>query len=367
MTGPMIPQNGQGGQTGPFGVPLGPNGQPQVFAPNGQQGQQQQQQPAPQFNIPAPQVFQDQRHFIPQNALPQQQQPAPQQFQQQGQPGQFQQQMPAPQGMSDQTILSGPAIPPELQGRSWGEAKQIYSGLRDVVLRSAQQVPQSALTQQQAPLHSPAPAQGAPNNINGQAPLAGNGQDFWRNPAEAIDRAIATRLDQALAPVVQRTQLEAAQSAQQIVASEFPDFAAYAPAVLTSLQQADPRLLGNAELWRTAYFVAKGRAQAFSGLNGAGGNPGGQQGQPQQPFVGGQQAPQGYFQPQQALPGQQPVPNMNSFFTEQPGRQGPSQQGVQLNDAQRFAADKMGMTHADYAAWLGGMGRQIPGVPQGGR
>jgi hypothetical protein len=58
---------------------------------------------------------------------------------------------------------------------------------------------------------------------------------------------------------------------------------------------------------------------------------------------------------QQVAPGQNPLPNLNTFFSEQPTQGGPGVPQTSLTPQQMAYADAMGMPHAVYAAWSAGV------------
>lgn len=314
----------------------GPAGMPQVM-------QQYQQQP--QAALP-PQMQQPQHN--PLNGAPSplsqmapvpfQQRPAPQQQQfQQAQPqSQYPpQQQFAPQQPPAQQVLSGPGVPQELQGRTLQEAISIYNGMRQTHLQ------QMASAQQQAPAQQQAVAPQTP--VQGQS---GAPAFDWRNPGQSVAAVVREEIQNTLvpmlAPIAQRNAMDGVQQARQQAASQIgvQRWTAMEPAILQALEGADPRALGQPNTWLLAAQVVAGR-QAL--------NP--QQQVPQQ-----QVGPGGY--PAQVVqPGQNPMPNMNSFFTEQPNQAGPSGGQFQLSNAQREAASAMGVDPATYAAWAVGIGR----------
>lgn len=279
----------------------------------------------------------------------QRQQPVPpQQVQQQApqpQPNPFQ----APvqtQGLDLNARLSGPNVPPELQGRSVGELVGMLNGLRQVHLASAVAAPQ--------PVAQPSPA---PQQTPPQQPQQ-NGQPAtfdWRNPRGEFQNIVNEGLTKfrqemapVLAPVVQQGQLAAAQAARAQIASEIPNFVQLEPYIYQRLQGMAPDQLGNPEVWRVAARVAIGDVM-LAPRNAQ------NQGVPVQQYQGAQQV----------LPGQSPMPNLNGFqgfFSEAPNQGGPAPQaGGQLNAAQRGMAAAMGISDADYASWYYGVQNQPGG------
>lgn len=286
--------------------------------------------------LPIPARIQAQPIVPPVGVQPTQQPP-------QQQPQQFQQpvpQQPAPQQVGPAPIdpgarLYGPSVPPNLQGRTFAEAMQIYNGMQNVVLQQLHgQAPQ-----QQAP----APQQQAPVPAAPGAP-APAGWD-WRNPEASVQRAVGPAIQDAIAPVlaaispiVQQSNIAAVSRARDAAAAQIgPAFAQIEQHVIQRLAGADPRALMNPEAWRIAATSVLGE---FSLRN--------QSPLPQQPLQQLPQAP-GHYQPQA-----QPMPNLNTFYTEQPNVGAPQQGIVQLTPQQDWAARQMGMSAADYLAW-GGM------------
>lgn len=320
-------------------------GQPPAAVPG-----QQQQQPLTALGSPTPQAVNNQPLFpentsplsqMPARQLPwerqpqQQQQPVQQQQQFQQQPAQ-QQQQPAPQqqfqvpqGVDLNARIYGQNIPQELQGRTVGEVVGMINGLRQVHLSQMQQQPAP-----QAPVAQQQPA----------APVAQPQAFDWKSPDQSIGRivddrlqnAIDTKLGPMLAPVLLQGQVSQAQNAMQQAAAEIPNFQNMLPAIFAVLQGVPPNVLANKETWKTAAKVVAGE----SVLSG------------QHP-----QAQPGMYPQQQVQPGQSPLPNLNSFYTEQPLQGGPIAQGVRLSQEQLRAADAMGISHADYAAWAVGVSR----------
>jgi len=330
-------QLGQPAQINDTGAPLLPsNTQSPLAAPVFPWQQQSQQQ------VPAQQ--QQQRQAPPA--------PTPQQIMsgQLPQPGQQQFTQPQPQ-LSQQAAadlnarLQGANIPPELQGRSVGELIGIANGLRQIHLQQLQQQgtqPQQVQQQQQSPVQQQP----------GQQPTQDQQWD-WRNPKPQIANVVREELQgvkqefaQMMAPVVQQQNVNAALQARNAAAAQVPGFANIEHLVIQRLQGVNPQALLNPATWETAAKVVMGE-MVMQGYN----RPGMQQtqGTPQQ---------QALFPAQAVQPGQNPLPNINTFFSEQPMQGGPGiNGGVQLTSAQRAAAQAMGMTDADYAAWGGGVRR----------
>lgn len=331
--------------------PVGTPGYPQQQAPTQPQQQgvpQGMMQQAPQAQLPqwgqqtqggAPQEGFGPPSFPAPFRMPQPFQGQPQ-FQQQPQQGQPQQQQPSPQqpNLDPNTRLTGAGIPTELQGKTIAEALQIYGGMRNVMLQQTtprQQAPAQPSTQQ---------PQGAPTQDPG-------GWD-WRNPQAGIARVVQEQLAPVVAslqPVVMQSNLQQVNAARNVVAAQIPNFASIEPQVLERLRGADPQQLMNPDMWRVAAESVVGQMALQGRLPAA----------PQQT----QQQTQRFnpwLQPAQNVqPGQQPMPNLNGFFSEQPNSGAPNAAPQQLTPTQQWAAQQMGMAPDLYAAWAAG-------VPTGG-
>lgn len=259
------------------------------------------------------------------------QQPATQPQQPAASPQQVQTSQTPPAAGADLSMrVSGPNIPAELQGRTVGEIIGIANGLRQVHLQQSMQ-PQVQVPAQ--PAQPPAQAPGAPQPFD------------WRKPDESIGRVvdervnniIQTRLAPMLAPVALQGQIQAASMARNVAANEIPGFAQIEPMVHQKLNGMAPEALANPETWRIAAKMVIGE-QAI---------------QRQYQTTGQAQV----LQPGQ-FPPQNPSPNLNTFFTEQPFQGGAvTQGGGQLSAEQMAAASAMGMSYADYSAWAGGAPR----------
>lgn len=313
---------------------------------------QQQQQPQlglpPQMQSPLQQIDggsplaqmqpiappMQQRQFQPQQQAPQQQfqpqQPVPQQQQ-------FQQ----PQQQQQSPVLSGPGVPQELQGRTLAEAISIYNGMRQTHLQNMQQPApqmQQPAPQRQQQVQPAQPGQSA--------------QFDWRNPGqsvaavvdERINAAIDSKLMPMLAPLAARNAMGDVERARQQAAASIGQqtWVTIEADVLQLLQGADPQTLTNPNAWALAAQTAVGR-RALAGQR------------PQQQY---QQQQPGAYPVQQVQQQQNPLPNLNGFWSEPSNQGGPMNMGVQLTPQQLQAADAMGITHADYAAWSVGLGGQ---------
>jgi hypothetical protein len=304
-----------------------------------------QQQPQNLPPVGQPTIVREQGRGYDQSQLP----PAPP-VQQPGVPAQqpaqpvapAQPQQPTPLQLSAETIIDGPGVPNELRGRTWGEISRVYEGLRNLALqsRNAPPIPQPPMQQ---PVAQPAAPAAQPQV---------DSATFWRDPVasvrQVVAQAVAETVGQQLAPVTQQAVNNQILAARNQVAQEIGPAAyqALEQDVMASLQGVDPRTLVDPAMWRVAVNNAAGqralRGQALPAR--------------QQPAA----AQPGTFAPQTVQPGANPVPNLNGFFSESPNG-GARTQGTQLSQEQMQAADAMQMTHAQYAAWLGGIqpaGRQ---------
>lgn len=313
--------------------------------PNQPQGQAPQGAP-PQYNWPTPP--QAPAQWQPGMAVPTQHaQPGTQPGQQYQPP--FSQPGQPPQGPSidPNTILQGPGIPSELQGLTLQQAIGMYGNMRNLAIALQQR------GQAQAP--PAAPPQGQPPQ--GQPPAGNAPPAFdWRNPGAAFEQIVERALDRRLAPMEQDSMIQRAGQARNVVAQEVGPqrFAQLEAAVLQYLGGADPRALGDPELWRVAVRTAIGDATLRGAQNGNGGIPNNNNPDPRYggavPFRPGMQ---------------NPAPQLNSFFTEQPQAGGQAVQGVTLRPDQMWYADQMGISYADYAAYSQGVPPVNPA--QGGR
>lgn len=332
---------------------------PGGYAPNGQQqappqlppGLQAMQQNS-QFNLP-PQMggnplpqSQSPLELVPPNMPGQRSDPRFQQQQQQQMDPRFQQpqvQQQAPQGADAGTRLAGPNVPLHYQGRTVGEIIQMLEGVRQTYFQQQQQAPAQR------------PQSGQSQQQNAQPQDAGQQQPGWdwKKPDESVGRIVAQQLDKLfterlqpmLGPVAANNMVQAANQARQQAAQEIgaARYAQLEPAIMNFLQSADPQSLTNAETWKAAAKFVVGD-MAMRGVQ----LPAQQQQTPQ-----GHQA--GAFVQNGQLQIQNPLPNLNGFFTEQPnqGQQGP--QGVQMTQQDMQMAGAMNIPVADYAAWKAGI------------
>lgn len=339
MTGPAVaPPGGSGAPGATPGWGSGPGGQATLTI-QPEQGAHSY----PAANIPAAPV-------APAPAAPPAGAPAPA-----GQPSPSAQTVP----LGPNTILDGPGIPPELRGKSFSEVMGIYGSMRQVVLRVAeggQPVAGPPAADRGAPAPAAAPAAPAAPSAPG-APAAPTKEDFWRDPIGSLTAALIPQIEQRIQAATEPFRQGAAQTnieqVRQQIAIEFPDFAAYEPAVREMLKGAQPEQLANHELWRTAYWVSKGRATQPPAVGAPAGGNGAQP--PAAPAAPA--APAGRYPPQPVVGPNQPVPNMTSFFSEAPQAPNSAVGAASLTPAQLAVASAMNMTPDAYVAWKGGVAR----------
>lgn len=352
----QAPQYAQGGGgMGPQGpvaqeqpYSQSPGSYPPQFLPPAPQQRAPQGAPQPQGFPAAPQFQPAPPGFVPAQgfavgfgqAQGQQQQPQPQ-----PQPYPQQQQLPqgyAPQGprvmLQDNMILDGPDVPPELRGRTYGQAKQIYSALAQAHLQSQGPRPPQQQQQPQGQPQGQQQPQGRPSAA-----------DFWRNPDEYLDR----KLDDKLGPVIQGAVQQQVASARQQAASMIPDFAQLEGEIAQSMAGLDPRGLTDVNLWLAAADLARGRLARQGRLQ----PPQLQQGGVIRPPVGpGASVPAGAAPIPYSPPPQQVPPY--AFFTEQPSAPwgaAAAAAGRVMTPEQRMYARKMGMSDQEYIDWSGGI------------
>lgn len=341
------------GMPGPQQVPPGSSPQQQPWSGVPQLAQQPNPNPMPPQGWPG----QGGAPFAPQQATglpPQMQGQGPQQqwgqqpgfaAPQVGGPPALVPQWGAPgngQGTNLEQTLSGPGVPPELQGRSMRELLAIHDGLRRIHLQQiAGGGPPSSAPSQAPQQASPAAPTG------GQQGQQQSGWD-WRNPEQSVarvteqvlNRAIDEKLGPMLAPLQHQAAYTSINTARQNAVQQFGPqlFAQLEPLIMQSLQGIDPRALSNPQTWIVAADRALGQATRAGQLQNGGPRPG-------QP---------GVFPAQAVPPGQQPLPNLGTFFSEQPNQGGPGVPVAQLTPQQMWYADAMQIPHAVYAAWAGG-------------
>lgn len=246
------------------------------------------------------------------------------------------------------TVLDGPGIPPELKGRTFGEMIGLYGSMRNAILSTAGNSP------------APAPAAPAPAPAAPAAPVAppvtATSAEYWRDPVgktrEALMPEIRTAIQEALAPMMAHQVTNQVDNVVAQMGTEFADFEAWRPAVQENLKGASAEMLANPELWRTAYWVAKGRAGAM--------------GQPA-PAAPAPAAPRPYAPPAPpAAPGTpypaqpvvgagQPQPNMGAgYFSEAPSAPN-SAAGLAPSNEDAHWAGKLNMPVELYVQWKNGV------------
>lgn len=155
-----------------------------------------------------------------------------------------------------------PAFPPELWGKTLGEAMRYYAVMKVDFMRNNPpggqrplqgEPPRGAPTHQAAPAPVPAPAPTyTPPSFGYQPPQPAPAQTF---DAATMRQMIQEVLTENLAPV----QAVSAEQVYYSVARRFPDWATYDAEIRASVQGADPRQLLSPALWESAYYHAKGK------------------------------------------------------------------------------------------------------------
>ena len=364
-----VPQLPQGQQVLPpqqtQGVSYSPDHLP---PPPGQQGAYGATPPQPAYGtqpgVPGTQIAQPWNTAAPQQqwGAPQQAQQWSQQQQQAPVPPTFQQQPPQQQTaqqpqphsveLNDNAILDGPAVPAELRGRTWGDARRLYSALsNDWLQRNRTTTPAAQTLQSQAPQQqAPAQQHSAPQ---GSAP-------FWQNPDQRIAEVVGQVVDQRLGPVLQRNQQQGILEARQIAATGIPDFGYLEPDIMQIVAGASPDDLQNPQFWLAASRMARGQRVEQGQYQF---NP-----QQQQPPAAPGRAPggPGYSQPYGQQPAYAPPP-VHSFFSESPSAPNiPSAYGANggaktPSQDDYFYAQRWQMPIQDFMAWKYGAGQGVGG------
>lgn len=165
--------------------------------------------------------------------------------------------MTAPAGLPNaslnQRIAPGdPNFPPELHGRTLGDAMRWYGIMRTEFVR------QEAAKTAQPPGAPAAAPSGPPPAATPTVPLpaAPNSAPAGDDIEARIARAVATAMGSVLPGVTAAS----AVSIEQSVKGGFPDWDLYAPTVREMLSKANPEAVLNPETWKAAYFFAKGKA-----------------------------------------------------------------------------------------------------------
>lgn len=328
-------------------------------------------QPVPQGQPPVPQQGVPQPGFAPQpGQVPQPQgQPQGPQFEQphptvqygQNLPPQAPQQAPVaqPQGgptvqMDPRSILDGPGVPPELRGKTFGQAMRIYGALANNWLQQQQGRPpeQSArdLAGQPQGGQQPPPQQQLP--AGGQPSAAAN---FFRDPAGVIAPIVEQTVQRIVGPVLQQTRGNAIEQARDRARAMVPDWQGLEADIMETVATATPDMLTNPEYWIGAADLARGKSMRVRNPNPLPTPQGPAQQQAQQPmapFYGPQAVPtNGYGFQQPAYP-----PNSFTEAPSAPSIYSNTPMGV-LSPAEQTVAQKMGMSFEQYAAWKGGVYR----------
>lgn len=285
--------------------------------------------------------------------------PVPQQQQsgQQIQNAQVQPQpsQPAPVQISGQTVLDGPDVPVELRGKTMAEVLGLYRGLARLHVGPSQVAQPAPVPQAQ---HQARPQVQQTQPQQQPAHQAMTASEFFRDPGQAIRNAVrevvAAEVQPALAPVQHQALMNSIAAARVHAANQIgvEQFQQLEPVMQELLQGADPQALANPQMWMVAAQTAAGRMALAQRIGQE------QPQQPQQPPRPNGATPAGGFPAQFVGPHGQPLPNVSSFFSEQPGTGGaPVGAAAQLNASQMEAARLMDMTPEQYLAWSGGVQR----------
>lgn len=240
-------------------------------------------------------------------------------------------------------------FPPELWGRTVGEAMRYYSIMRQDFVnrqRAAQSQPQlQGQPAQPQPAQAPAQPQATPQPRSVGAPYPEPSGYIPPQPQapvgftlDDVQRVVRETLSQTMAPIAQAS----SGAVQQQMRQRFADWAQYEQEILAQLQGADPTALLNPELWVSAYYFVKGKVLTE--------NP------PRQPVV---------YDPAVPPPNRdgaifQPVPQQ--FFSEAPSAPSsqPGLNGQVYDPMDEVFARRFGMSVEEYRQWKGG---NVP-VPQ---
>lgn len=254
-------------------------------------------------------------------------------------------QVPVRVELNENHILDGPGVPPELRGRTVGQAMRIYGTLADSYLR--RQPVQQPNQAQQPPQNQPAPQppRQVPNQV--QQPRNGSGQyqsnPGWDQPNEPQQPDIRQVIREELQPYAQNASVAAMESARR----QIPDFNELEADILQQLDGMPQQVLVNPQAWIRAADLARGAKMRtrFNGAQQPGGNSGGY-GAPQHNGVSpanGMSVPANSY-------GLQP----HQFFSESPT---PPVFGQEygLSASEQAAAAAFGMAPDEYRAWKGGV------------
>lgn len=152
-----------------------------------------------------------------------------------------------------------PSFPPELWGKTLGEAMNYYKVMKVDFMRNNPPGGQPPLRGEPQRGYTPPPA-AAPAPAPTYTPPSFGYQPPQPAPAPAFDPAqmkqmIEEAVGSALGPVNQIS----AESVMRQVAARFPDWGTYHAEILSSVAGADPRQLLSPQLWESTYYHAKGR------------------------------------------------------------------------------------------------------------
>lgn len=294
----------------PLQNPVNQPGQfPQSFQPQYVQAPMPMQQPQAQ-------------PVAPPAGAPQQ----PQQPPQQQQPSGANLDARIPQGSQD--------WPRELWGRTLRDALRIYNGLaEDFRKRYTQQQP---LQPQPQPQPQQLPQNPQPQQFNQQPPQPPQPQEWEQRINAAVQNAL------------QPYAANAGEMVRNRVAMQFPDWQLYDSQVLEILRGADPALLMNEDTWRTAYYLAKGRAVSAQQVNPY-------QPQYQSPYGQPQQPPTNAYGAIVTPP--PPAPGLDrGYFSEAPTTPAPGggPQDLTNNPDVAMMAHKWNLPPQELAQWWGG-------------
>lgn len=230
---------------------------------------------------------------------------------------------PAPMSadMLTQVIRPGPGVPPELVGRTLGQAFTIYNGLAQQYVRNMQggtaPAPQQAATPPQQPTQ----------------PTQQPTRSFWANPQESIAQIVKQEVAAATQQIALPQQIQAARAS----VAALPAYAQHAAAIDAKIAALPPEMQAKPEAWQTALKLAVGEA-ALSGTPAAAPQP---------------QQPQQFGFPQLNSPGFV-APQFG--FTEVPG-QNVAPQLQPLSAEEQHVMRNFNMTEEQYRAWKGGVAR----------
>ena len=252
---------------------------------------------------------------------------------------------PAPAAGLDPNMRIGQGdsrFPPELWGKTLGEAMRYYAVMREDFVRRNSQPTQPPLAGQPpqgapmpAPAAPPAPRPAAPPVYGAQPVPAAGAPPQGYFSREDVERLVDERVRAAVAPSRQIT----IQQVYDQVKRTYGDWNQYEQDIFQALQGAPEENLLNPELWRTAYFTIKGRKLTESRA-------------PRTLDAPTSDANGGHWAPPPAPPGVEP----GSYFTEgptpSPTRSGPYEPNEDPQD--ELYARRFGISIEEYRAWKGG-------------